>query len=268
MKRLKNYGQNVLSLSKGFTIIETMLFLAITGLLVMAILVGASTSINRQRYRDSIVSLQSFIQNQYSEVMNVQNSRDDKWQCEDGSVTQLTSGSGVSRGQTDCVILGKLIVNTDNNSLKVNRVIGSIPLPDNTTTLNDTDIFKKEVDSIKGYNASISNSDEQTYDIEWSASMMNPGGEDFDFSIMILRSPNTGLIRTFIDKTEAIATSAKIQQKLSNNNLSSANNLKICVNPTGMFSGSPNAIQIAAGTVNASGVESLGDGSSECANHT
>ena len=48
--------------SKGFTIIEVMLFLAVTGALAVAILVGSGVAIGQQRYKDSVNSLQSFIQ--------------------------------------------------------------------------------------------------------------------------------------------------------------------------------------------------------------
>ena len=50
----------------GFTLVEAMLFLAITGLLTVGILVGSGVAISQQRYRDSVNSLKSFIQDQYS----------------------------------------------------------------------------------------------------------------------------------------------------------------------------------------------------------
>ena len=260
--------------SKGFTIIETMLFLAITGLLVMAILIGASGSINRQRYQDSVVSLHSFMQNQYSEVMNVQNSRDSKWTCSSDNVVTPVASGGISRGQTDCLILGNLITSSGTDKLTVRRVVGRIPLPDNTADFSPENVFIKQKDitvggttvTINGYNASMISSSQQTYNIDWGGKMMNLDGEDFNFSIMIVRSPVTGLINTFIQKTVAIGNSAELQQYLGDGSLSSTN-IKICVNPTGMFAGTPNAIQIKKGAVNASGVESLGDGESGCKKH-
>lgn len=45
---------------KGFTIIEVILFVAISGLLTSMLMVGVSMSINRQQYRDSVQSYAGF----------------------------------------------------------------------------------------------------------------------------------------------------------------------------------------------------------------
>ncbi|HEU4715394.1 MAG TPA: prepilin-type N-terminal cleavage/methylation domain-containing protein, partial [Candidatus Saccharimonadales bacterium] len=84
----------------GFTIIEVMLFLAITGMLAAAILVGSGVAIGQQRYRDSVSSLQSYIQQQYNKVINVTNDRDKSWTCDsNGTVTQAdTPSAGEARG--------------------------------------------------------------------------------------------------------------------------------------------------------------------------
>src|SRR6187402_1944283 len=99
----------------GFTIIETMLFLGVTGMLATAILVGSGVAIGQQRYRDSVNSLKSQVQQQYSEVTNVINSRDKNWSCDvNGNVIEAPDASdGESRGTTDCVLLGRLLTVDD-----------------------------------------------------------------------------------------------------------------------------------------------------------
>ncbi|MEP6710564.1 MAG: prepilin-type N-terminal cleavage/methylation domain-containing protein, partial [Candidatus Saccharibacteria bacterium] len=52
----------------GFTIIEVMLFLAISGALAVGILIGSNVAITSQRYRDSLNSLQSLLQQQYNQT--------------------------------------------------------------------------------------------------------------------------------------------------------------------------------------------------------
>src|SRR4029450_12347478 len=91
----------------GFTLIEVMLFLAVTGLLAMGILAGSGAAINQQRYRDSVNSLKSDIQQQYSEVTSVINSRGANWECNANGVISDTGGpAGEARGRSDCVMLG------------------------------------------------------------------------------------------------------------------------------------------------------------------
>src|SRR5438105_2731886 len=110
----------------GFTIIETMLFLAVTGLLAMGILVGSGVAIGQQRYRDSVNSLKSYIQQQYSEVTNVANDRTKTWTCDaNGNVTTGDATSSEARGTSDCVVLGRFItVDATGKGLTASNVIG------------------------------------------------------------------------------------------------------------------------------------------------
>ena len=60
---------------QGFTIIEVILFLAITGALLAGLLAGSVSSIKRQRYNDSVNDFVEFLRRTYSEVVNVENER-------------------------------------------------------------------------------------------------------------------------------------------------------------------------------------------------
>ena len=80
--------------SAGFTIIETMLVLAITGALVAAMFVGIGTSISIQRYRDAVTTFKDTLQEQYSALANVSN---DRWTHGRAIVLRRPSKSRVKR---------------------------------------------------------------------------------------------------------------------------------------------------------------------------
>jgi len=92
----------------GFTIIEAVLFLAISGGLVVSLLVGTNMAIQRQRYRDSVQSFASFLRGQYEQVISVENDRtvDMRGKCP-------VVGGGPNRGQSDCVIVGRYLESQD-----------------------------------------------------------------------------------------------------------------------------------------------------------
>ena len=48
----------------GFTIIEVTLFLAVSGFFAISLLVGASTAVQRQQYRDSVQSFANYLRSQ------------------------------------------------------------------------------------------------------------------------------------------------------------------------------------------------------------
>lgn len=110
----------------GFTVIETMLFLSVSGLLIVGVLVASGGVINAQRYRDANTSLLSFFQSEYDRVANVQNVRDDKVTCSLGDTKLTMSDSVSSRGTSECVILGRLIRTTDSGgSIRAQTVYSS-----------------------------------------------------------------------------------------------------------------------------------------------
>lgn len=232
----------------GFTIIETILFLGISGSLIAGVLIGTGSSINTQRYRDSVVSLRSFLQQQYSDVSNVRNSS--------ASSTNTCSGSLTisNRGQSNCVILGRYITVQDQSNLTVKNVIGIIPL---SVPPPPTD----EIPLLDAYHIFVSptTSDNDTYNLEWDASMMNVAASTDpvkNFSMLILRSPTSGIIRTFID-ADAIIPDADIGTLVTAPALKT--DVTICVDSNGLFTGPPMAVLVNKNVTSASGIEMLGE---------
>lgn len=238
--------------TSGFTIIETMLFLGITGLLVMGILAGAGTSINVQRYRDSVTSLQATLQSQYSKVTNVMNARSAGWSC--NSNAQVTSGAGTAVGQSDCVILGRFITTTDNMTLSMSDVVGYVP----STTMTASD----DLTALKQYALQVSPIAPDNYSVEWGASLLRPGSTTpAAFSLLIVRSPSSGIIRTFISPTVAVAD-RDVGTMVTADALTQS--LKVCVASGGGLLVAKSAVSVIANATSASGVETLGEGSSQC----
>jgi len=241
----------------GFTIIETMLFLGITGLLVAGILVGTGNSINAQRYRDSVSSLQATLQKQYSNVASISNNRDANLSCNSNSALTVTSpGAGTPIGQSDCVIIGKLITNEGKDRLVIQDLIGYPSLVADSAT-NDLDTFKAY--GIK----TSSNLSSETYDIEWGSSIVSTDNKYSSnaFSMLILRSPSSGVIRTLIDNSSKF-TGANFDEILKQEYLD--NSLKLCLNSNGLFTSGGMAVVVAANTTSASGVDIQGEATSGC----
>lgn len=241
------------AIKTGFTIVETMLFLAITAFLIMGVLIGTGTSINIQRYHDSVSSLQSFFQEQYSEVANVDNDIDIEsmeYKCPGYEVLPV--------GQSDCVILGKFIKvpDADNTSkISTRSVIGKIPANLNSLQ-NDTEVFKQ-------YSIQVSPVGDNTYDLEWGASVAGTleenHGQSKVFSMLILRSPVSGIIRTFVYNNNNSPVGDLSIGDILGEASSLTRGLKLCVDSNGLFTGARSAVVIAPNATSSSGIEKLGD---------
>ncbi|MDR0979682.1 MAG: prepilin-type N-terminal cleavage/methylation domain-containing protein [Candidatus Nomurabacteria bacterium] len=116
----------------GFTIIEVMMFLAITGLLLMGMLVGTGANLARERYNDGVATVEEFIAQQFNLVQNPERPTDgsNNQACiafnASGNKLTLAGGApdifnsdtayistaevaGEYRGRSDCLIYGRII---------------------------------------------------------------------------------------------------------------------------------------------------------------
>lgn len=177
-------------LAEGFTIIEVMLFLAISGGLVAALLITVGVSVERQRFSDTIVSTQAFVQEQINETLNVINDRT-TGDCT-GSVSGTSTGSGsVPRGTSDCVILGRALDFTPGSShVTTYNVVGVAPAVDDGST---------GAALLSEYHPGIDSGSVGGFDIPWDQHVykVHPLGPTGFTRILLLRSPESGSVLTF-----------------------------------------------------------------------
>ncbi|MCA9339217.1 hypothetical protein KC939_02620 [Candidatus Saccharibacteria bacterium] len=167
---------------KGFTIIETTLFLAVSALLFISLFGGISLAVQRQRYSDSVNSTHSFLQKQFNETLNVVNNRDDD-QCAPNTATI---------GASSCIVMGRAIqlhpATSDSDKIETFTIIGEDPdLPDGQEA------------KITDYNPRIIDNDNnaQEYLIPWAAQitaaqlLTTPTATNIN-TIILLRYPESG----------------------------------------------------------------------------
>ena len=176
----------------GFTFIEVMLFLAVTGLLAMGILVGSGAAINQQRYRDSVNTLKSYIQQQYSDVTSVTNSRGVNWQCNSSGVITDTGGSvGEPRGRSNCVMLGRFITIDDTGKQLTSSSVSAY-------RISGTPVASGDIAELGNYRLAVSPIDQDKTEINWGAQVVNQNNTaPLPLSILIVRSPLSGSVFTF-----------------------------------------------------------------------
>ena len=249
-----------LSGKAGFTIVETMLFLGITAFLIVGFLAGTGSTINNQRYRDSVESLAAVIQQQYSEVSNVSNTRDiaSSMTCTGLADIYLGGSSPKKIGQSDCVFLGKYITYTANtDKLLIRTVVGS-PIAATDPLSENSDIAALSDYNIKPMAATTSNE----YNLEWSPTLVNVSNTPISFSILILRSPLSGSPRTFINSTAIISDGNLKTSLVQAGPLSTS--LKMCVKRDGISAMKKSAVMVIANATASSGVQTQGGETSLC----
>ena len=203
---------------KGFTIIEISLFLALSGFLMVGIIVGANASINRQRYIDSSNSFAEFIRGAYSDVLNVSNDKNpDIGDEQAGRTTTAIYGKFISFGEKDdgedkigdtvyvYDLVGRAV---SSSSIKSSRVIEMMFDQDISANIFD----KTTCEGTSG--ACLQFYRMTKYNIPWEGTVgaSSDDGDNasvykFKGAILIIRSPATGSIRTYtIDFSNTRAT--------------------------------------------------------------
>lgn len=235
---------------RGFTIIEVLLFLSISGLMFVALMSGVSTNINQQRYRDSVSSLTGLFQQQYSEVSNTRNDRDDQWRCSD-SIVERNLTSGEPRGTSQCVILGRYIRSIDNgNRVETGNVVGTEPAA-GTLLLSDSV-------ALTAYQPRLSTFEQIATAPEWGATLRDPDDRAASFTILILRSPLSGLVRVF---AAASAAPSPVADMITEE--AAHRTLVTCVVGDGWALGPTQAVVVTAATAGPNAVSIKGE-ASEC----
>lgn len=175
--------------ARGFTIIEVMLFLAVTGLLTIGVLVGSGAAIAQQRYRDSVNSLKGFIQEQYNQTSNVVNGEARNPTCRvQGNSLVLDGGALQSRGTSECLLLGRYLL-VEPKKVTAYDVIGQ-PNTDEEGT--------EDIAVLRNYTLTISDVFEEE-DVAWGATIVRPRTETgMTTSVLIVRSPLSGSTFTFV----------------------------------------------------------------------
>lgn len=236
---------------QGFTIIELILFLGITGALFAALMLGVNTSIYQQRYKDSVVAYKTLLEQQYAEVTYPRNERDDKWTCSSESGVQLEPNGGEARGTSNCVILGRYIQIKANGTLvETGNVVGFQPI--------DTTSFTGDVATLAAYSPKLSPIGKQDHEIDWNSVLETTERRPSAAAFLILRSPLSGLIRTFamVEPLPANLTGILTES-------TATAKIKNCVVPSGNVGLPTQSITINASIGSANGIV-LGGNDEEC----
>lgn len=189
--------------SSGFTIIEVILFLAVTGALIVGMMVATSLTLGVQRYRDATESFKTLLQDQYANLTSIQNSRDSDYSC--NSQAAVSTGDEV-RGQSNCVLLGKYMI-IRGGDVTIYPVLG-YTAPGTTANTNDITSLRDD------YALNIDKSNPELRELEWESRIswitatnaVNP--EDYgtprtnrSIALLFVRAPGSGQIYTFSSNT-------------------------------------------------------------------
>ena len=236
----------------GFTIIETTLVLAITGLIVAVILVGIGNALNQQRYIDAVNQAVDFVRGQYTVGANTMNNRPANESCGSGGIRDDITP--MPRGASDCLLVGTIMrtQGSDGKTVNVYQVVALADPDESMMGDDDTTILAAANLSQGGL--------VQTYKADWDTRFLSPDSADpAQFNILVVRTPISGTMRTY--SSDSATTSIA---NLINPAVTPQIDRKLCIDQTGFFGigVQPMGILISRDTANTTGVQILPSG--EC----
>ncbi len=237
---------------KGFTLIEVVLFLALSGALVAFLIAGTSRSISQKRYNDTVDNFVDYLQGLYSDVNYVQ-------------------GYGTNAGNSNKAIYGKIIISNDGKTFEEYTVLGSATCKssESDTALTALNGCSPEIAS----DAAL----QSAYRLSWGGTATEEANGN-KIAILIITHPKTGMKSTYlkkdnnnmsivIDEANGSVTSANIfdtgtPPKLDG--FSASDDMNFCISSddegaAGYIGGKHKLIKIHKGANNASGVEIISD---------
>jgi type II secretory pathway pseudopilin PulG len=266
--------------TSGFTIIEVMLFLAITGLLIAGILGGTTASLNSQRYRDGVENFRNEIRSQYETVYSLTNLNTtdagalgsnsvDPCSIMEDDTTPLKS----YRGTSNCLYVGRLIKlepNDKGDATKVTiaPVVAKILKP--AAYSGVFEVAGAEVESAQdvtdsnGLQAAVfdeNNNLVTTKEIEWSLAAVNPNSDSIkSVGFFIFRSPMTGSVSTYVVDNLSPDHLKQLQEDIV---IGQVKDVKLCLADLGGALDPPtrSAVIVHGGATGPGDIETLGDNS-------
>ena len=161
---------------RGFTIIEIMLFLAISGMLLAGVLIGIGDNIARQRYNEAVEDIADILRSQYAYTTDVQISErgvdddvcygliSDDIKTEGSTAEELNqffasineskSDAISGRGRTNCVVYGT-VVTINNDTIQSTTMIGK----DYRTLMREVELGLTTIEEIGFTNENLLNGD-------------------------------------------------------------------------------------------------------------
>lgn len=183
----------------GFTLVEVSLFLAISGMLLIGVIVGTQNSINAQRFNDSVQNFVEFLRTVYSEVENPQSPGD-------GRSDYAIYGRLVSFGQTTA--LDGSSIPSYEQRVYVYDVIG------NSSSINTSSGLATSVLMAVNANVVLENKDAsgvvtsvsyagnvREYMPTWGSAIddaSKTNGTPYTGTILVVRHPKSGTISTLV----------------------------------------------------------------------
>lgn len=244
----------------GFTIIEVMLFLAITGLMLSGLMIGISGGVNRERYNDAVTSLHDYIQGQYNLVDNVNTNRTDDYRCLPGSIIQPPTG-GQARGTSECSIVGRYITSQDGQVINSRPLYATADIVNIESNLPDDFSEKDLLNEMRLMIAPDGLlADAADYRLAWDTSVYTDKAspDDGQFSVVMLRLPTNNMIRTFAVQGYDVTVADVIDGAPADTPLS------ICINPEGLVSSPPLGVRILQIATNANGAQRIDASDGDC----
>lgn len=162
---------------KGFTLVEVLLFLAISGAITAGIIIATRSSISRHRYNSTVQEYTDFLESLYSSVIYVQNQN---------------NTANVSNGRSDKAIYGKLVVfDGEESPISIYDVV--IKIAHKQTSADDVleNLYELSKDSpIELKNGS-------TYESNNPPLLKSTDGNLYHGAMLIFRSPYSGSVYTY-----------------------------------------------------------------------
>lgn len=248
------------SSQKGFTLIEVIIFLAISALMLAGMLVGVGGSINHQRYEEANASLLDYMQSQYNLNDNVRNNRPDDLRCDSGGVS--SAGTAQSRGTSDCTIAGRVIFSDNGRDINSRPVYATEEGDEND--IGNEPAFLDSLGLIVA--PATSEEDDDSYKTMWQTTLYTDKSAPTvqnDFSILIIRMPIAGVVRTYTSEATFNPVS-DLESSFWPGGVVGLDTLNLCIQTSGLTSAPPTGVRVIGGASTSNGVQFIPAGSGVC----